>query len=264
MSGNPYTVIGVLPADFRFPKIADLFGMTIYEGRPEIWKPLAMTKEEATRRKTFDFISIVRLKETSSRAAALDQLNRVQANVSKWFAGSDLRAVMTPLDEQITGRSKAGLQMLLAAVAAVLLIGCVNITNLLLARSTQRRREIAVRSAIGASVYALAETGAGRKHDAGGDRNRRRSGARARGAAAVLAYAPIDLPRMDEVRLDGRIFAFMAVLAALTSLACGLLPAWHFANADPQDAMKSISRTSTSGRAAGQAALVRLSRPRSR
>ena len=69
---------------------------------------------------------------------------------------------------------------------------------------------------------------------------------------AVLAYAPIDLPRMDEVRLDGRIFAFMAVLAAFTSFACGLLPAWHFAKADPQDAMKSVSRTSTAGRAAGR------------
>ena len=250
LSGNPYTVIGVLPPDFRFPKIADLFGMTVYEGRPEFWKPLAMTKDEATQAETFDFISIVRLKQTSSRAAALDQLNRVQASVSTWFAGSDLRAVMTPLDEQITGRSKAGLQMLLAAVGAVLLIGCVNITNLLLARSTQRRREIAVRSAIGASStrllrQALAES----------------TMLAAIGTIAglvlahvvlqtVLAYAPIDLPRMDEVRLDGRIFGFMAVLGTFTSLACGLLPAWHFANADPQDAMKSISRTSTSGRAA--------------
>ena len=250
LSGNPYTVIGVLPADFRFPKIADLFGMTVYEGRPEFWKPLAMTKDEATQAETFDFISIVRLKATSSRVAALDQLNRVQASVSKWFAGSDLRAVMTPLAEQITGRSKAGLQMLLAAVAAVLLIGCVNITNLLLARLTQRRREISVRSAIGASStqllrQALAES----------------TMLTATGILAglviahivlqgVLAYAPIDLPRMDEVRLDGRVFAYMAVLGAFTSLACGLLPAWHFANADPHDAMKSVSRTSTSGRGA--------------
>ena len=159
---------------------------------------------------------------------------------------------MLPLDEQITGRSKAGLQLLLGAVGVVLLIGCVNITNLLLARSTQRRREIAVRSAIGASSarllrQALAES----------------TTLAAAGTVVglvlahvvlqtVLAYAPIDLPRMDEVRLDGRIFAFMALLAGITSLACGLLPAWHFARTDPQDAMKSVSRSATSGRAAGR------------
>ena len=159
---------------------------------------------------------------------------------------------MLPLDEQITGRSKAGLQLLLGAVGVVLLIGCVNITNLLLARSTMRRREIAVSSAIGASSarllrQSLAET----------------TTLAAAGTVVglvlahvvlqtVLAYAPVDLPRMDEVRLDVRIFGFMAVLAAITSVACGLLPAWHFARTDPQDAMKSVSRSATSGRAAGR------------
>jgi predicted permease len=250
LNGESYTVVGVLPPDFRFPKIADLFAMTIYQGRPQVWKPLALTKNEATQSEDFNFVCIARVKEGVSTAAASEEINRIQATIAKQVTGADLRAVMLPLDEQITGRSKAGLQILLAAVAAVLLIGCVNITNLLLARSTQRRKEIAVRSAIGASStrllrQALAESttlavtgtllGLLLAHLV---------------LQAVLAYAPIDLPRMDEVRLDGRIFAFMAMLAALTSLACGLLPAWHFAKADPQDAMKSVSRTATSGRAA--------------
>ena len=183
----------------------------------------------------------------------LDQLNRVQATVSKQFAGSELRAVMTAARRADHGtlevRTAASARRL---CGVVLLIGCVNITNLLLARSTQRRREIAVRSAIGASSarllrQALVESttlaaigtvaGLALAHAV---------------LQAVLAYAPIDLPRMDEVRLDGRIFAFMALLAAFTSLACGLLPAWHFAKADPQDAMKSVSRNATSGRAAGR------------
>ena len=252
LNGRRYTVVGVLAPDFRFPKIADLFAMTVYDGRPQIWKPLALTKEEAGLSENFSFSCIVRLKTSTSHAVALDQINRVQAVFSKQSPGFDLRAVMFPLEEQITGRSKRGLQILLAAVAAVLLIGCVNITNLLLARSTQRRREIAVRSAIGASSarllrQALAES-----------TTLTAAGAIAGLALAhlvlqnVLAYAPIDFPRMDEVRLDGRIFAFTAVLAALTSLACGLLPAWHFSRTDPQDAMKSISRSATSSRAAGR------------
>ena len=251
LNGEPFEVIGVLPADFRFPKFADLYAMTTYQGRPEIWKPFALTQSQA-QSEDFSFSAIVRVKETSSHTAALEQINRVQATVSKQFPGSDLQAIMVPLDEQITGRSKTGLQLLLSAVGVVLLIGCVNITNLLLARSTQRRREIAVRSAIGASAsrllrQALAESttlalagtlvGLVFAHIV---------------LQSVLAYAPIDLPRMDEVRLDARVFAFMAAIAALTSLACGLLPAWHFAKADPHDAMKAIPRSATPGRAAGR------------
>jgi putative ABC transport system permease protein len=252
LNGQPHTVVGVLRPDFRFPKIADLFAMTIYLGRPQIWKPLALTKEEATQSENFNFICIARVKAASSPTAATDQLNRIQGTVSKQFPGTELRAVMLPLDEQITGRSKAGLQLLLGAVGVVLLIGCVNITNLLLARTTQRRREIAVRSALGASAARLLRQSLAESATLS-----------AAGTVvgvvlahvvlqAVLAYAPIDLPRMDEVQLDGRVFAFMAMLAALTSVACGLLPAWHFSRTDPQDAMKSVSRSATSSRTAGR------------
>jgi predicted permease len=252
LNGEPYTVVGVLAPDFRFPKLGDLFAMIIYRGRPQIWKPLALTKNEATQAEDFNFICIARLKRGAASSAANDEINAIQATISKRTPGTDLRAVMLPLDEQITGRSETGLRLMLAAVAAVLLIGCVNITNLLLARSAQRRREIAVRSAIGASAgrllrQALAESttlaaagtivGFGLAHVV---------------LETVLASAPIDLPRMDEVRLDGRVFAFVTVLAALTSLTCGLLPAWRFAKAEPQEAMKSASRSTTSGRAANR------------
>ena len=251
LNGELYTVVGVLAPDFRFPKLGDLYAMIIYRGRPQIWKPLALTKNE-TDSEDFNFICIARLKEGVSSSAANDEMNAIQATISKRTPGTDLRAVMLPLDEQITGRSETGLRLMLGAVAAVLLIGCANITNLLLARSAQRRREIAVRSAIGASAgrllrQALAESttlaaagtivGFGLAHVV---------------LETVLASAPIDLPRMDEVRLDGRVFVFMTVLAVFTSLACGLLPAWRFANADPQDAMKSASRSATSGRAANR------------
>ena len=172
--------------------------------------------------------------------------------IVKSFPGFDLRAVMIPLTEQITGRSAAGLRMLLAAVGVVLLIGCVNITNLLLVRTTSRRREMAVRSAIGASSkrlvrQSLAETIVLCSF----------GGLAALAIAHVVlqgifAYAPVDLPRMDEVRLDTRVFGFTLLLSLLTSIACGVLPAWQLAKADPLEAMKSATRTTTSGRATGR------------
>jgi predicted permease len=247
-----YSVVGVLPAEFRFPKIADLFQMTVYEGRPQIWKPLALTTEEATTSENFNFSSIVRLKQSASPAVALQELNRAQAEIVKAFPGFDLFALMIPLDEQITGRSKAGLQLLLGAVGVVLLIGCVNITNLLLVRATSRRREMAVRSAIGASSnrllrQALSETTV--LCVLGGFAALLIAHAVLQG---IVAFAPVDLPRMDEVRLDARVFGFTLLLSLVATVACGVLPAWQLAKADPQDAMKSASRTTTSGRAAGR------------
>ena len=66
LNGQPHTVIGVLATDFRFPKIADLFAMTVYLGRPQIWKPLALTKHEATVSENYNFICIARVKAASS------------------------------------------------------------------------------------------------------------------------------------------------------------------------------------------------------
>ena len=247
-----YSVVGVLPAEFRFPKIADLFQMTVYEGRPQIWKPLALTREEATTSENFNFSSIVRLQQSASPAVALQELNRAQAEIVKGFPGFKLFALMIRLDEQITGRSTAGLQLLLGAVGVVLLIGCVNITNLLLVRATSRRREMAVRSAIGASSnrlfrQALSETTV--LCVLGGLAALLIAHAVLQG---IVASAPVDLPRMDEVRLDARVFGFTLLLSLVASFACGVLPAWQLAKADPQDAMKSASRTTTSGRAAGR------------
>jgi predicted permease len=252
LNGEPYTVVGVLAPDFRFPKLGDLYAMIIYRGRPQIWKPLALTSNEATVSEDFNFICIARLKEGSSSSAAKDEMNAIQATISKRTPGTELRAVMLPLDEQITGRSETGLQLMLGAVAAVLLIGCVNITNLLLARSAQRRREIAVRSAIGASAGRLLRQALAESTMLAAAGTIVGFGLAQVVLETVLASAPIDLPRMDEVRLDGRVFAFMTALGALVSLACGLLPAWRFAKADPQDAMKSASRSATSGRAANR------------
>ena len=208
-----------------------------------MWKPLGLDNFEANTIGNFGFPCIVRLKAGVSPARALAEINAAQQEISKNFPdGIELRAQMVPLSRQIAGRSQAGLQLLLGAVGVVLLIGCVNIINLLLAKATSRQKEMAVRSAIGASFgrlvrQALAESfllaviggmaGLAVAHAL---------------LQIVLVYAPVDLPRMDEVRLDARLVGFTAALSLLTSVIVGLLPAWHSAKADPQQAMTSVSR----------------------
>ena len=240
----------MLPPDFRFPKLASLYAMTIAEARPQIWKPFAVKDDELEAMGDFNYACIVSLKPgrvarargRGARRRAEDHLGHRgrahrAARVARPAAGPDHRPVA---DRP---------HMLLAAVGVVLLIGCVNIANLLLAQTTGRRREIAIRSAIGASgarlvrqmlVESLVLSAIG---GAGGVLVSYAA------VEAIRLWAPVDLPRLDEIGVDGRVLLFGIALAVAAGLLCGLLPAWRFARADPQDAMKSGTRGTTAERA---------------
>jgi predicted permease len=246
LDGRPYEVLGVLPPDFRFPKLASLYAMTIAEARPQIWKPFALKDDELEAMGDFNYACIVSLKPGVSLAQAAAELGAAQKTISDTVREHiDLLASLVPLQDQITGRSRTGLHLLLGAVGVVLLIGCVNIANLLLAQTTGRRREIAIRSAIGASrarlvrqmlVESLALSAIG---GAGG------VFVSYTAVEAIRLWAPIDLPRLDEVAVDARVLLFGIALSIATGLLCGLLPALRFARADPHDAMKAGARGTT-------------------
>jgi len=253
LDGHPYEIVGVLPRGFHFPKLNQLYAMTIAEERPQIWKPFALRDDELELLGDFNYACIVRLRRGVQPAQALSELNIVQAHIANQTGEKiELRAALVPLQDQITGRSRTGLELLLAAVGAVLLIGCVNIANLLLARATARRREIAIRSALGA----------GRDRLVGQMLVESLVLAAMGGAAGValayeairvmVAYAPVDLPRTDEVHLDARVLLFTAMLSILTGVLFGLFPAWRATRGDPQEAMKSGSRNTTAGRGSGR------------
>ena len=246
LDGRPYEVVGVLPPDFRFPKLSSLYAMTLAEARPQIWKPFALKDDELDTMGDFNYACIVSLKPGVSLAQAVAELGAAQAAISEKIGEHiELLASLVPLQDQITGRSRTGLGMLLAGVGVVLLIGCVNVSNLLLAQATGRRREIAIRSAIGASgarlvrqmmVESLVLSALG---GAGGILVSYSA------VEAIRLWAPVDLPRLDEISVDARVLAFGIALSVTTGLLCGVLPAWRFARADPQDAMKSVTRGTT-------------------
>ncbi len=197
LDGKPYEVIGVLPAGLRLPTLAQLVSMTASGAIPEIWKPFAVRDEELDSMGDFNYGCIARLRGGVSISRALDELNAVQARIARGFPEKiELRASVEPLDQKMTARSRQGLLMLLSAVAAILLIVCVNVASLLISRASGRSRGVSGTGRAGrerrpiASADADGEPGDGNARRCAGRGARvlragRDVGARAGGSAAV-------------------------------------------------------------------------------
>src|SRR5580658_2526960 len=153
----PYEVIGVLPARPRMPEESQLISLPITGGEPQIWKPFAVLPQElAPTFGDYNYGCIARLKPGLTLAQATAEMDAIQAGIVQRYGGDEpLSISLKPLQEQITGASRQSLVLLLTAVAAVLLIVCVNIAALMLINVNARGREIAVRAAIGASASRL-------------------------------------------------------------------------------------------------------------
>lgn len=261
LDGAPFEVIGVLPRGLKIPKVSELVAMHYGDVNPDVWKPLAIRPDELEPLGDFNYAGIVRLKQGVSPSRALDQLNAVQDSIVKRFVPEplELRGLLTPLQAQITGRSKQGLLLMLGAVGAVLLIVCVNIANLLLSRSAARRRELAVRAAIGASASRLMRqmlTESFLLASLGGAIGIALAFALLR---LIVANAPIDLPRAHEVHIDARALAAAVLLSIGSAGLFGLLPAWRGARSDPQEGLKSSTRSNTENRQGGRIRAILVS-----
>jgi len=251
LNDEPYEIVGVLPP-FPFPKVSELFPMTIATtSSPQIWKPLGATPAELAGT-GFSFACLARLKPGVTIAQARSALNALQETLPQPAPGLKASSEITPLVVQVAGRVRSGLTLLWAAVSAVLLIACVNMANLLLARTSSRRREMAIRTAIGATrgrlvrqvlVESLVMSVIG-----GGV-----------GIAAafwmlqmIVATAPAELPRVNEVQIDPRVLTFAVCTTLLAGTLVGVLPAWRLGVLNPIDALKSGSISMTSARNTGR------------
>ena len=219
--------------------------------RFEVFRPLALSAEEAQRiTGNYNYAAIVRVKPGIAVEQALAEINVLQARVTRspdWTG--PLQSQLIPLHEIITGRS-IGLWLLTAAVGAVLLIVCMNLANLSLSRVTARRRDTAVRSALGASrgrQFRQALTESLALSIAGGVLGILFASWLVQ---LLVSTAPIDLARLDQLRVDPVVLGFAIVVTLMTGLLFGVMPALRLTHEDPNLALRSGSHTITEGRSA--------------
>ncbi len=158
LDSQPYTVIGVLPRRFRLPRVSLLDAGQVPSSKPEVFRPLVFEDDELKELMgRFNYTAIARLKRGVAPERAAAELNVIAAQLVK-ISGekADLRAAVVPLLESVAGKSRRGLWVLLGSVASVLLIVCVNLASLQLARAERRARDSAVRAALGANGRQLA------------------------------------------------------------------------------------------------------------
>lgn len=247
IEGVPYRVIGVLPAGFRYPLTASPFDT---ESEPELFTPLTLRLTGHNLEGDFNYSAIVRLKPGVERATALAMLNTAQAAIARTFPDKmELRADLVPLSDLAVRKSRLSLFLVLGAIAAVLLIVCLNLATLMLARGTLRNREIAVRTALGASRWRLTREAfmeALLLSVIGGALGSCLAKA---GFKMILALAPATLPRRDEVSIDVTVLLFALAVTLVTALVSGLYPAWRQSRRDPQEALAASSRSNTGSKA---------------
>ena len=220
LSGEPFTIIGVLPAGFQFP----------FPG-VDLWRPLQPDAMPAQARGHSPALSVFgRLKPGVNLAEASAEIKVIHrqyalANPGKLDAKPNAISRATPLRDDLVRDVRSTLWMLFGAVGLVLLIACANVAGLLLTRATARSREFAVRAALGASRGRIVKqllTESLLLAFAGGALGVLVAAWSLRGIASVPG---LELPRVDEIRLDGAVLVFAVLLSAGTSLLFGLAPA---------------------------------------
>ena len=240
IAGSPIEIVGVLSRGIRMLDDADLYTPLLYND----------TFSAATAKgRRGEFLTVVgRAKPGTARAAVDNDLRRIGNQLQSTFHDTNdtLTFNATPLTDVIVGDVQTPLLLLLGAVGFVLLVACANVANLLLARASARQAELAVRSALGAGRVRLLRqllTEAVVLGTAGAVLGLAIAFAATR---TLLAAQPADLPRVEDVTVNGAVVMFTFAIAIATSLGFGILPAFQFTGAAMQSALRETTRGSTS------------------
>jgi putative ABC transport system permease protein len=239
LDGKPVKIVGVMPAGFAFPS-----------KETRLWRPLALTPRQRANHGGFFLSSIGRLKPGITLEQARAEMRALAAHLETVYPESNrgYGIWVVRLLDQVVGTTRQALFVLLGAVAFVLLIACANVANLFLGRGASRGREIAVRAALGAGrtrlVRQLLTESAVLSLMAGA-------------LGLVLAFwgirglillAPKDLPRLDEIAIDGPVLAFTLALSVAAGILFGTVPALRVSRIDLNDALREGGRSQSGGK----------------
>jgi putative ABC transport system permease protein len=238
LDGTPHQIVGVMPPSFR-----SLFDL-LSPDRRSVWIPAAYPPELLANRGDHGLRLVGRLAEGISADAARAELAAVSEGLAKQYPDTNrnVRTDLQPLREDVVRNVRTSLLVLLVTVGVILTIACVNVANLFLARGVGRRREVALRFALGATRLRVATALIAE------------SLVLAIAAAIVgvvlavwlqnllLSAAPQSIPRLEGVAIDTRVLGYTAVVAVLTGLLFGIIPAWQTGHSRPADALAGSGR----------------------
>ena len=258
INGYAYTVIGVMPLSLRLPHTSTFASNDVNRAEPiEALLPMVLAKEDLVLSAgDFDYFALGRLKPGISAAQAGAEINSFQHTIMGLLPPQDketLSATLAPFQQVLVGGNRMPLLMLLTAVAGLLLVGCVNITNLLLARAAGRRQQMAVAAALGASRRAMLHMAL-----------RETALLAAVGGALGILLAMVLVPAMQRflpsaldfrgrLHLDWAGAACALCLAVLSTFLAGAIPAWIMATTSPQEVLHSESRLASESRSSKRA-----------
>ncbi len=237
--GAPETVVGVMPRDFEFPVMSESASANSRTAAYKVFTPLVPDPNQLSDDGDFNFLAIARLRPEVSPAQAQAELNTIQAAFNQArHVTTNPQVVAEPILQEVTGQVKTALWVLLAAVAAVLLIGCLNLANLQLARAVARDRELAMRAALGAARNRLVWSALSDSivlAAVGGALGILLSFV---GVGLFVAAAPRNLPRIADVQVSWPVLLAAIAVSCLTAVLFGALPALRSMRVDPQSVLQ--------------------------